>query len=81
MDPTKLRVLQGLPYRIQPVCGLCRHGWFPQNDWGTCEQTSYQHEKHAGPPRQLSVHKFGNCWKFERRDNLNFLGGFQEFGP
>jgi hypothetical protein len=81
VDSTKLKVLQALPYRILPVCGLCKHGWFPKNDWGTCERNTYPHEKHSGPPRQLSIHKFGSCWKFSRKDNLSYLSGFREFGP
>lgn len=81
MDAAKLKVLQNLRYRILPVCGLCKHGWFPKTDWGHCENNTYEHEKHSGPPRQLSIHKFGGCWKFQRKGNLDYLAGFQEFGP
>jgi len=78
MDPNKLKVLQEVSYRINPCCGLCKHGWFPQNDWGTCEIQKYEHQKHSGPPRQLSIHKYGRCPKFKAKQNTN-LGLFQEF--
>lgn len=78
MDANKLQVLQALPYQINRCCGLCKHGWFPQNDWGTCEVIKYDHEKHSGPPRKLSIHKYGHCPKFEAKANTT-LGAFQEF--
>ena len=64
-----------------PVCGLCQHAWFPKDDWGTCTIQTYEHEKHTGPARQLSIHKYGTCKLFRLRVNVNFLGAFQEFGP
>lgn len=79
MDASKLKVLRSLPYRVMPVCGLCLHGWFPKDDWGTCSVHTYEHEKHTGPRRSLSIHKFGTCKKFEPRPNLSHLGAFEEF--
>jgi hypothetical protein len=67
MDANKLQVLRDLPYTVAPVCGLCRHGVFPtpHNDWGTCAALTYEHKKHTGPARQLSIVKYGSCAKFE----------------
>lgn len=64
MDKTKLKVLQDLNYTIRETCGLCTHGEFPNNEWGTCKAQSYEHEKHTGPPRQLSINKYGHCGQF-----------------
>lgn len=63
MDRNKLKVLQDIGYSIKKVCGNCLHGLFPQNDWGTCAVTTYDHEKHTGPARQLSIHRTGHCSK------------------
>jgi len=80
MDTNKLKVLQGLPYKIHSVCGLCQNGFFPNNDWGTCKVTTYKHEKHSVESSQLSIHKYGSCPKFEsRKDLFVVLGSFQEF--
>jgi hypothetical protein len=79
MDPSKLKVLRKLPYKIQPCCGLCLHGWFPKDDWGTCSTHTYEHEKHTEGRRSLSIYKFGTCTNFERKPNLSYLGGFEEF--
>lgn len=81
MDANKLKVLRALPYRINPCCALCQHGWFPKDDWGTCELHTYEHEKHTGPRRQLSIYKQGSCPKFEAKPHLEHLGAFREFGP
>ena len=78
MDENKLKVLQGVGYKVNPCCGLCKHGWFPQNDWGTCEIHKYAHLKHTGVSRQLSIHKYGSCPKFEAK-GLSTLGAFGEF--
>lgn len=80
MDANKLQVLQDLPYTIPKTCGLCLHGEFPQNDWGTCQVTQYEHQKHTGDARQLSILRFGSCPKFEADDQkVLLLGLFQEF--
>ena len=31
------------------------------SDWGTCMVNQYQHEKHTGPERDLSINKYGKC--------------------
>jgi hypothetical protein len=84
MDANKLEVLRALPYRVQKVCGLCRHGGFvPNTDWGTCIRTQYEHKKHTGPARQLSITRFGSCEGFEPDERrVATLGAYQEFlGP
>lgn len=82
MDANKLQVLRDLPYTVKAVCGLCVHGVFPtpNNDWGTCAVQQYEHKKHTGPARQLSIVKFGSCERFEA-DPLKTasLGHFLEF--
>ncbi len=67
MDVNKLQVLRDLPYKVQRVCGLCVHGTFltPNNDWGTCAAQTYEHKKHTGPARQLSIVKYGSCVSFD----------------
>lgn len=82
MDANKLQVLRDLPYVISPVCGLCVHGKFvtPNNDWGTCELHQYDHKKHTGPARQLSIVKYGSCPKFTPdATKTGPLAFFQEF--
>jgi len=80
MDHNKLEVLRALPYSVQRVCGLCRHGQFPNNDWGTCARQQYDHKKHTGPARQLSIVRFGSCAGFEADEAKKAtLGAYQEF--
>lgn len=80
MDANKLKVLREVGYQIPGVCGLCRHGAFPKNNWGTCNVTTYSHQKHTGDDRQLSIHKFGSCPKFDADPNAVFgLLAFSEF--
>ena len=78
MDNNKLKVLREIGYRIMPTCGDCVWAEFPQDDWGTCGLHDYQHEKHTGEKRQLSIHKSGNCPQFEVA-TLAHLSHFAEF--
>lgn len=78
MDANKLTVLRDVGYKIHKCCGLCVHGWFPKTDFGTCEKNKYEHQKHTGAPRQLSIHKYGYCPKFEVKPKHN-LGTYEEF--
>jgi hypothetical protein len=80
MDANKLKVLQALPYRIQPVCGLCKYGSFPSDDWGSCEAHKYNHLKHSEATRDISIHKYGTCKNFEPApERTGRLGHFLEF--
>lgn len=66
MDANKLAVLKDLNYEIPQCCALCAHGGFaPTSRWGTCMLQTYTHEKHTGPPRQLSISILGRCDAFE----------------
>ena len=78
MDANKLKVLREIEYTISPACGRCR--FMNDNDklWSTCKLFKYEHEKHTGEPRQLSVYRHGSCAKFEPID-MDLLHGFQEF--
>jgi hypothetical protein len=79
MDATKLEVLKGI-YSVQKVCGLCEHGSFPHDNWGTCSSHAYQHLKHTGAARQLSVVKFGSCPAFKADETkVVALGAYREF--
>lgn len=85
MDGNKLQVLRGLPYRVLPTCGLCRHSDFPQGrEWGTCRAHAYRHQKHTAPSgeglRQLSINRSGTCPSFSMDDEaFHMLEGFTEF--
>lgn len=82
MDAAKLKVLQDEGYQIAPSCGFCEHRSFasPATHWGTCSALSYEHQKHTGPPRQLSIHRAGSCSRFELdRVERDLLGGFGQF--
>lgn len=80
MDANKLKVLRDLDYKVQKTCGLCAHGVFPNNDWGTCQKHEYQHEKHTGDARKLSIVRYGSCAEFEQYDQSGAtLGAYQEF--
>lgn len=80
MDQNKLEVLRSIGYTIPGTCGLCKHGVFPQNEWGTCSVQEYQHKKHTGDPRKLSIVKSGSCSLFEKDETkIAVLGAFKEF--
>lgn len=62
MDENKKRRLKEVLYHIPPCCGLCAHGAFrPGQYFGVCGKYTYEHEKHTGPPRQLSISRYGVC--------------------
>lgn len=62
MDANKLARLEDIGYSIQPTCGLCVHFFAPPGgEFGECDLYSYEHQKHTGPPRKLSVNRHGSC--------------------
>ena len=67
MDANKTQELRRVGYQIVPTCGMCQHGqdFSFGLPFGTCAIQTYQHQKHTGPVRQLSVHRSGWCPKFE----------------
>ena len=77
MDANKRETLLQLGYQIHPACGLCSHARFSQpGDFGVCALKAYEHQKHTGAPRQLSIHRYGACSDFARPA---FLGAWEEF--
>lgn len=81
MDANKLKVLREIGYEIKSTCGICEHIRIaPQAEFGTCNLQTYQHEKHTGDPRQLSVHRSGCCPRFQKGSaRFRNLHGFAEF--
>lgn len=78
MDKNKLVVLKEIGYEVQPACVLCVFSEFPNDDWGTCERNTYEHNKHQ-EERRLSIYKSGKCPDF-MLDHVkkHQLGGFAE---
>ena len=63
-DANKFQKLQEVGYTIPVTCGHCIHRDFrhnPRADWGKCQHVMYQHLKHTGPPRGVSIHRAGRC--------------------
>jgi hypothetical protein len=81
MDDNKRKKLAEIGYRILPCCALCKHGKFkPNNDFGDCTANTYEHLKHSGDARQLSINRLGSCPRFQVDEaRLSFLHGFREF--
>lgn len=82
MDANKLAMLRDSGYRIPKSCSLCKHGVFVgPSEWGSCAVKAYEHLKHTGPKRQLSIYRGGACAdKFEPREQLDaILGPYSEF--
>lgn len=79
MDANKRLELMKIGYAIQGTCGMCKHGFFPNDSFGTCAIHSYQHLKHTGDRRQLSVYAHGRCNHFELDEKAARLGLWHEF--
>jgi hypothetical protein len=80
LDANKRKKLKVIGYTIPPTCGTCTSGVFPQNEWGTCATYQYDHQKHTGDARQLSIHKTGSCSSYNPDSvQLVKLGTFNEF--
>jgi hypothetical protein len=77
MDANKREELLRIGYSIRGTCGTCVHGHFNNDNFGTCVIHDYQHLKHTGGKRQLSVYAHGSCPKFER--GRSHLGLWEEF--
>lgn len=80
MDANKAARLRQIGYQIT-ACGTCAHSDIdPPSEWGTCRLFTYQHEKHTGPERPLSINRHGTCPAFKPRDSARgVLHGFEEF--
>lgn len=80
MDENKRKKLQEIGFKILPTCGICTHSVFPNNEWGTCSAHKYDHLKHTGDKRQLSIHMSGHCNGFELDSDTEVnLEKFKEF--
>nr|MDO8111804.1 hypothetical protein [Candidatus Sigynarchaeota archaeon] len=82
MDENKRKVLLDIGYMIRQACWWCRHGRFTMlsSDWGTCKIHHYDHLKHTGDARELSICRQGWCSKFEEDQSaLVKLEKFVEF--
>lgn len=83
MDQNKLKVLREIGYNVTPCCGLCVHGTFRaiKDDFGSCAAATYEHLKHTGDARQLSVLRYGKCAdRFELdQTKVAMLGQWAEF--
>ena len=61
-DGNKFAKLREIGYTLPITCGLCVMGEFPdRGDWGTCKIHRYQHLKHTGESRGVSIHRGGSC--------------------
>lgn len=74
MDANKLSKLKEIGYTVKLTCGLCKHADIPPGrDFGTCKLVQYDHLKHSGGSRQLSIHRSGGCSKYEPSDTRDVL--------
>jgi hypothetical protein len=79
MDPNKLAELQKIEYQIPGNCGICQHGEMSRTNFGTCRLYRYQHARHSGEKRQLSIYAYGRCNKFVLDEDKAQLGLWREF--
>jgi hypothetical protein len=82
MDQNKVTKLRDVEYKIRPQCGLCRHGEFKtiKDEFGSCLLHSYEHLKHTGAPRRLSVYRGGSCESYTpEAAKIAQLGAYLEF--
>lgn len=81
MDENKKQKLRDIEYSIFSCCGSCKQGEFLIGmPWGTCKKFTYDHLKHTGEERNLSIHRSGVCLHFEESEvEKELLGAFAEF--
>lgn len=82
-DANKLKVLQNAGYVVKPTCATCVHREaFYDHPWTTCNLLTYEHQKHTGEPRGVSIFKTGWCkfheWSKEILEDLQ-TSGFLKF--
>lgn len=78
MDQNKLEKLREIEYTIQKTCILCCFSTFLSDEWGTCSCHKYEHVKHSGSVRLLSINKAGGCENFTLK-RIHGLGKYDEF--
>jgi len=70
VDENKLKKLREIGYVVQGCCGLCKHSMFVSGRlFGSCYKHSYQHKKHTGSERPLSITQSGLCFDYEFNEN------------
>lgn len=82
MDENKLKMLKSMDYKIDPCCALCVYGIFrdPASAWGECCLFEYDHLKHTGQNRNVSVNRYGVCPLFVPSTTCSDrLDKFEEF--
>jgi hypothetical protein len=81
VDENKKIKLKKIGYQIFPCCGGCQHGdLIAGMPWGTCKKFAYDHLKHTGEERQVSIHRHGVCEHFEESEiEKEYLGEYAEF--
>lgn len=81
MDENKLDKLKQIQYEILPTCHNCKH--FKQLSdkfFGECCAYKYQHKKHTGAERQLSVYLGGHCPTHQwANEDMMMLHSFKQF--
>lgn len=82
-DENKFAKLREIGYSIQPCCGRCAFADLDYCEvWGTCGKHKYQHLKHTGEKRKVSIHMFGWCKDFAvNPENPYLFGAHAEFLP
>lgn len=83
MDANKRLKLVEIDYTLE-ACGVCAHSSFSSREaeFGTCGLHQYDHQKHSGPVRDLSVHRCGRCPDFTPDAiDMHHLHAFTEFLP
>jgi len=81
-DENKFEMLGEVCYTVRACCEICVHGTFPSpaSLWGTCAHITYEHKKHTGDKRQLSINRIGVCKVFDADDaKLDKLQSFRNF--
>jgi len=68
-------------YTVRACCEICTHGTFISTSmWGTCAKHTYEHKKHTGKPRQMSINRVGVCKTFDADESkLDRLQSFRNF--
>lgn len=62
MDANKLQVLNDIGYHLPDCCEHCEFSSFVRGElFGECLQFDYDHGKHTGRSRGVSIHRTGVC--------------------
>jgi hypothetical protein len=69
VDQSKAEKLRDIGYVKHNACGSCVHSTFasPTVQFGECSLHSYEHRKHTGGQRPLSILRHGGCEDHEVR--------------